>query len=298
MEAKLTLSIDWEDFGQLINRDYGGGLEKVSSDIERQTKVILDLLDKNNAKATFFVLGILAEKRKSLVKEIFAKGHEIALHSYTHPFFSQIDLKESFKELQTSKDIVEQIVGNPVKGFRAPYFSIVEKNLNVLDQLVELGFEYDSSIFPKKMPRYGIDGFGSENRIIQTPGGNSIVELPITLCQSKWGELPIAGGGYMRILPKPMLKYFYRKMEKEKCSPMIYMHPYEFDTKRIDIASCFDQSIKISPIHHTLKNLKWNLNRKSITPKIDYLLGHHKFATCIEKSNYVKQKTIGSTILG
>lgn len=279
----FALSIDWEDFGQLYCKQL---LHQVrpprDGDIDRQTDIILELFDGANVKGTFFILGLLAQYRPDLVRKIAAQGHEIALHGMRHEALFNLTPEQARADLSDSQKLVSDIVNRPVLGYRAPYFSVTAKNLYVLDILAELGFVYDSSIFPLKTSRYGIQGYDPNNRLCRLNNGSEIVELPLMVWR-KFGRLwPVAGGGYMRAMPLRLLKWIYRQIDGRDTSGMIYMHPYEFDTEKIDVASCFPENHAVSPRQVALLNARWNLFRQSIRGKIGYLLDNFRFSTCLE----------------
>ena len=194
--ATATISIDWEDFSQLCSKyQFGKFTEPINGTIERQTNIMLDLFDETNTKATFFILGKLAEYRPKLVREIAARGHEIALHGQNHVAMFTLTPEQAKQDVATSKKIVTDIIGEPVYGYRAPFFSIKKENLNLLETLAELGLLYDSSIFPMSLPRYGIENFPTKDALYNLPNGDQIVELPMTIATFLNKPLPVCGGG-------------------------------------------------------------------------------------------------------
>jgi len=130
--------------------------EKYPSRVKNNTRLILDLLDKHRIKATFFIVGWTAERHPKLVKEIEARGHQIGCHSYRHQKIYNLTPEEFRQDTAKAKDILEQIIGKAVKGYRAPSYSITRKSLWAVKILKELGFEYDSSVFPILHDNYGI----------------------------------------------------------------------------------------------------------------------------------------------
>ncbi len=290
--ATSTMSIDWEDFGQLFGKyHYGNITEPVNGAIERQTKIILDLLDETDNKATFFVLGMLAEKRKNLVKEIASRGHEIALHGQNHePMFS-LTAEKAKEDILTSQKIVTDIIGAPVYGYRAPFFSIIKENLYLLETLAELDLIYDSSIFPVKLPRYGIADFPRENALYKLPSGKELVELPMTTANFFAKDWPVCGGGYIRLLPSILINKIFRNIDHNNIDSMIYMHPYEFDTNSIDVTSNYPENAKFSTLKTSILNFRWNLFRGSITYKLRILLNQHNFNTCLQKAISIKENS-------
>jgi polysaccharide deacetylase family protein (PEP-CTERM system associated) len=298
MKARFTLSIDWEDFSQLFGKYHYGIITQPKKDIDRQTDIILDMLEETGNKATFFILGMLADYRPDLVKRIAAQGHEMGIHGQNHEQLFTLTDDKVREDIRQSRDTVEQITGQKVFGYRAPIFSILSQNLHALEILSELGLEYDSSIFPIKMPRYGIDGFSSENRLYQLPNGKQIVELPLTYATYFGKKLPVAGGGYVRLMPKWMVNKVYNKLEREGANPMVYMHPYEFDTKSISVTNNYPDDARYSRVKTMILDFKWNLFRQSIRGKIKSLLQQHTFITCKEKADYVKSNGNSPVVLG
>ncbi|HWR31992.1 MAG TPA: polysaccharide deacetylase family protein, partial [Chitinophagaceae bacterium] len=268
MESKkqhaFTLSIDWEDFGQLLGRDRTGVLTgPLPKTIDRQTDIMLEMLNETGKKATFFILGMLAQHRPDLVKKIAAEGHEIGLHGQYHINMRKLTRQQAYDDINESKKLVTDIIGGPVYGYRAPYFSIDESNLYVLEVLAELGLIYDSSIFPIKLKRYGIANFNKTDTLYSLPNGREIVELPLTVAPFNGRDIAIAGGGYMRAFPKFFLNKMFRKLDNNQQNVMLYMHPYEFDTKRIDCSTNYPATTKYSKTKTFLINLRWNLFRNS-----------------------------------
>jgi polysaccharide deacetylase family protein (PEP-CTERM system associated) len=295
----FTLSIDWEDFGQLLGRDRSGVLTApLPKTIDRQTDIMLDILNETGKKATFFILGMLAEHRPDLVKKIAAEGHEIGLHGYYHINMRTLSREQAFTDLSDSKKLVTDIIGGPVYGFRAPYFSIDESNLYILEMLEELGLVYDSSIFPIKLKRYGIANFSKVDTLYKLPNGKEIVELPLTVAKFNGKDIPVAGGGYMRAFPKFFLNSMFKKLDNREQNVMLYMHPYEFDDRWINCSTNYPADKNYSGVKTFLINLRWNLFRGTISNKIKSILKQYEFITCLKKAEYVKSSTHSPAILG
>ncbi|CAN5760453.1 DUF3473 domain-containing protein [soil metagenome] len=294
-----TLSIDWEDFGQLFGMYHFKDItEPVDAAIERQTSIMLDMLDETNNKATFFILGMLAKYRPELVKKIAARGHEIGIHGQDHKAMFTLTPDQARRDLQESVDIVSGITGEKIHGYRAPFFSVNETNLYVLEILSDLGLSYDSSIFPKKMPRYGIEGFSDKDALYDLPNGRQIVELPLTVAHYFNRTWPVSGGGYIRLMPKMLVNKVFRDLEKQQKDSMVYMHPYEFDTTSIDVSANYPAGANYSKLKVLALNLRWNLFRNSVRGKIKNLLNQHQFITCLQKANYVKENGNSTKLLG
>ena len=292
-----TLSIDWEDFGQLGGLYHGHGLTApVGGAIERQTEIILDMLDEAGVKATFFVLGVLAGDRPELVRIIHKRGHEIGLHGHRHVLMSKLPREQAREDLKTSYKLVTDIIGEKVHGYRAPFFSIDAANLHMLDAMAEIGLTYDSSIFPKKMSRYGSEGFEQEDRLYELPEGGELVELPLTVSRYLGRTWPVSGGGYIRLMPRFLVNRVFRDLSGSGKPAMIYMHPYEFDSSPIDIAANYPATARRSTARVAYLNFRWNLFRRSVPRKIAGLLKEHKFITCLERANHVKEHGVRSKL--
>jgi polysaccharide deacetylase family protein (PEP-CTERM system associated) len=296
-----TLSIDWEDFGQLFAKYHHGiATEPAKGAIERQTSIILNLLAETNTVGTFFVLGMLAKCRPELVRTIANAGHEIALHGTAHTAMYTLTPKEARADVADNCHLVEDIIGKKVHGYRAPFFSLVERNLYLLDTLAELGLLYDSSIFPMKLARYGIDGFSTLDTLYELKSGLEIVELPLTVATYGGRKLPVSGGGYIRLLPGAVLRRVFGDLERQGTNTMIYMHPYEFDSEALDVSAGYPSPPEAasSKLRVAGLNFRWNLFRNSVCSKVKALLKQHTFVTCLEKANHVKSQGIRTKLLG
>lgn len=201
--------------------------------VEDNTLRILDMLDEFALRATFFVLGWVAERLPALVKEIHRRGHEIACHGYGHQLIYRLSPQEFRKDVSRAKNILEGLCGEPVQGYRAPSYSITAKSLWALDVLVEEGFSYDSSIFPISHDIYGIPGGKRFPHTISTHAGK-IQEFPISTFALNFGvwkpSVPIAGGGYLRLFPAHLVARAIQGINaREKQPAVVYFHPWEID---------------------------------------------------------------------
>ncbi len=224
--APLIISIDVEDWPQSSwDRDL-----PITQRAADNTRRLLALLSEADIRATMFVLGKLAERFPEVVREIDAAGHEVASHGYGHIEIFKQTRGEFADDLKRSKDLLEQIVGKPVRGFRAPDFSIVRSSLWALEVLAEQGFEYDSSIFPVRHRRYGILDWPLGPTRVLLGDGKSILEFPIASYRA-WGKnWPVGGGGYHRLLPGSAGRWLARRVMQSR--PFVfYCHPYEFDAR-------------------------------------------------------------------
>jgi len=193
-------------------------------EIEVNTRVLLELFAELKVKATFFFLGRIAEDIPKIVKETAEAGHEIGCHNYAHLRIFGIEKDEFSERLGDAKHRLEDVAGQQVYGFRAPDFSITEKSIWALDILKELGFVYDSSIYPFGLHDvYGIKD--AETFIHKLPNG--LIEFPLSTTQLFGKRLPFSGGGYFRLYPLWLTKHFLAKLNSQGQPAMFYIHPYE-----------------------------------------------------------------------
>lgn len=223
------ISFDIEDWFQVENlREVVPRSEWANCELRvvANTHRILRLLSQTQTRATFFVLGWVAERKPSLVKEIAAEGHEIASHGYSHELVYRLKPEEFHSDIQRSKEILESIIGRPVRGYRAPSFSITPQSFWAVDILKNLGFTYDSSIFPTSFHnRYGFNGASAFPFKFE----NGLVELPLSTYKLWGANFPLAGGGYFRLFPYACFKSLYRRLNRRRINVIFYLHPWELD---------------------------------------------------------------------
>jgi len=200
------------------------------SRIQWQVHNTLDLFQSRNIKATFFILGWVAERFPSLVREIAEAGHEIACHSYAHKLVYELSPAEFRADTLRAIQAIQDACGISPGIYRAPSYSITQKSLWALEILIECGFTYDSSIVPISHDRYGIPGAGRLPHLLNTPSGQ-IFEIPAATVElSKGRVLPIGGGGYLRLLPYRYCSAGIRRVNEHDQAPAcIYFHPWELD---------------------------------------------------------------------
>ena len=197
--------------------------------VEDNTRRLLGILDARNARATFFVLGWVGERFPELVKEIHRRGHEIACHGFSHTLVYEQSPEEFEAETRKSKQLLEDLTGEEVAGYRAASYSITNDSLWALDVIVEAGFKYDSSIFPVRHDLYGIPGSQSTPHRLETKNGE-IVEFPPTTVRLFRQNIPVGGGGYFRLYPYSVTRYLLKRVGRLNTQPFIfYTHPWEID---------------------------------------------------------------------
>lgn len=264
-----ALTVDVEDYFQVsgfdshIARD---AWERFPSRVQQNTMRLLEMFADRDLRATFFVLGWVAERFPELVQTIRAAGHEVGSHSQMHRLVYDMSPAEFRADVRRSRDVLQQALGERVRIYRAPSFSITRKSLWALEVLVEEGFEIDSSIFPVRHDRYGIPDAEPTIHQIATPSG-PIWEVPGTVVRRFGGNLPVSGGGYLRLLPLALTKHWLRQINQREGRPfMFYVHPWEIDPKQ--------PRLKIGSL---LSRWRHYQNLDSCEAKLLSLLGEFRF---------------------
>jgi len=208
--------------------------------VEPQTRRVLEIFDRHQAKGTFFVLGWVAEHYPGLVREIASRGHEIACHSYWHRLIYDLTPAEFREDTRRAVEAIENACGITPRAYRAPSYSITQRSLWALEVLVEFGFTHDSSIYPIEHDRYGIPGFSRFAYALATPSG-PIFEVPIaTVALSHRTTTPVGGGAYLRLLPYRYTAAGIRRINASDQQPAcMYLHPWELDAKHPRLARGF-----------------------------------------------------------
>jgi polysaccharide deacetylase family protein (PEP-CTERM system associated) len=266
-----ALTVDVEDYFHVsalapsIGRDTWDARE---SRVERNTQRLLALFSEFGVRGTFFVLGWVAERHPQLVREIAAEGHEIACHGFSHRLVYEQPQEEFRQETLRSKKLLEDAVGRAVLGYRAASYSIVRRSLWALDTLAEAGFAYDSSIFPVRHDRYGIPDAERMPHRMATPEGRSIVEWPLAAAPILGFRLPVAGGGYFRLLPYALSRWGLSSINRREGQPFIfYLHPWEIDPDQPRVRASWLSRFR----HYT--------NLDKCESRLRRLLGEFRFGT-------------------
>lgn len=232
---KNIFTIDTEDW---YHANYEDGLFNNSkgniSTVEANVDRYLELFDENNVKATFFVLGYVAEEHPEMIKKIFGGGHEIASHGYAHQLVYRQNPEEFREDIRKAKGLLEDIIGKKVQGYRAPSWSITEKSLWALDILEEEGFQYTSSIFPTSNFLYGISyapRFMHTSEVYGKKDLNIIHIPPTTVKIGKMKSgIPFSGGAYFRLVPSWLIRRWTERINDKERQPVVfYLHPREID---------------------------------------------------------------------
>jgi len=231
-----ALTIDVEDYYQVavfastIRFDEW---DRYESRVERNVHRLLDILEEYHTKATFFVLGWVAERFPQLVRAIDRRGHEVASHGYAHQLIYTQTPGQFREETRRSKQRLEDAIGKRILGYRAASYSITQESLWALEILQEEGFRYDSSIFPIHHDRYGIPGASRFCHVLNGQSGAGLVEFPPSTLRLGGVNVPIAGGGYFRIFPYALTRWGIRHLNASERQPaLVYLHPWELDPEQ------------------------------------------------------------------
>jgi len=248
---------------------------RLASRVVDTTERLLDILDYADVRATFFVLGWIADRYPTLVQDIAGRGHEIACHGYGHQMIHRQSRLEFAKDLQQAKTAIEDAAGVAVIGYRAPTFSVVRETLWSLEILWEAGFLYDSSIFPIAHDRYGIPDAPRFPHRVPITNGHGIAEFPLSTISVLGRRLPVAGGGYFRLLPYRVTRRAIQHLnDRERQPAIVYLHPWEMDVHqprvRVGWLSRFRHSVNT---HSTEGKLRRLLSDFRFAPVRDILAG-------------------------
>lgn len=260
MTLRNAMTIDVEDYFQVsafspyIRRDTW---DSRPCRVERNVGRILEMLARHETRATFFTLAWIAERFPQVVRDIVANGHELASHGYGHQRASELSPEAFRRDVRSAKDILEQLGGVAVKGYRAPSFSIGKQNLWAFDELLDAGYAYSSSVYPIAHDHYGMPDsprFAYEVR----PG---LLEVPISTCKLMDRNLPSSGGGYFRLLPYAASRWLISRVNRDdQAAAVFYFHPWEIDVDQprvpgIDLKTRFRHYVNIGKTEQRIDRL-------------------------------------------
>lgn len=257
-----AMSVDVEDyfhvsaFDGVVPRSRWTAME---SRVTANTGRLLDIFAEHGVRSTFFILGCVGERHPELVRTIASHGHEIASHGYAHRLVYDQTPASFRDDVRRAKALLEDASGRPVRGYRAPSYSITPRSLWALDVLLEEGYEYDSSIFPIRHDRYGIPVSDRHPYRIHRPEG-TLTEVPGSTARLGPLNLPVAGGGYFRILPYWWTRWGIDRVNRLEQRPAVfYLHPWEIDPEqpRLDVSglSRFRHYRNLDRTEHRLRRL-------------------------------------------
>lgn len=266
------LTIDVEDWKQIVHKDCSGTPGTVSNRFDVQVERILEMLSRHKTRATFFILGMTAEARPDVIRKIHQAGHELASHGFGHESVKDMTPEHFVQDVRRSIDVLGNITGVHAQGFRAPDFSIdARRGGRYFEILAQLGFRYDSSLFPIRHRRYGNPGVSRYPHRLVTAGGE-LMEFPLATLEVSRVRLPIAGGGYWRVIPGAALIYAYARLEREGLPAVTYLHPCELDWEAVRAPCLPGWQLKARMLAASQ-----NLGRATVAEKLDRLLGCFRF---------------------
>lgn len=227
-----AMTIDLEDWYHVLYYECAidrSSWDHLESRVEDTTERMLQLLERMGVRATFFVLGWIAERRPNLVREIARRGHEIGSHSHSHRLVHQMTRQEFVQDLRRSVDVIGAAASRAPKGYRAPSFSVTEATPWFFEELLAAGFEYDSSVLP--MARYygGMPFSPRHPYRVKVGDGASLREFPIPTYRVLGRNICFAGGGYLRVLPVRLVEAGIDRLNRAGHPGMLYVHPWELD---------------------------------------------------------------------
>jgi len=235
------LSVDVEDYfhpSEVQRSVDPSSWDALPSRVCDSTAAVLDLLALNGTRATFFILGWVAERHPALVRRIAAAGHQVACHSYSHSLVYQLSPAEFRADTLRAAAAIEEACGARPTAYRAPSYSVTRSSLWALEILIECGFSVDSSIYPIRHDRYGIPGHERRPHVLNTPSGPILEVPPATARLSASRVVPVGGGGYLRLLPYRFTAAGIRAINRDDASPAcLYFHPWEIDAGTPRMAS-------------------------------------------------------------
>jgi len=266
---KNILSVDVEDWFHILEVGSSPDLDDwrdQPSRVGENFLRMLDLFDRTGVRVTCFFLGWVAEQRPDLVREASGRGHEVASHGYGHRLIYTQTPAEFAADVSRAKDLLEQIAGNPVTGYRAPGFSIIRETMWAFEELVRAGYRYDSSVFPAPRGHGGIAGAQVAPHRIATPAGE-LIEFPLSVASLLGFRLCFFGGGYLRLAPLGLIRRMARKVNAEGRPVVYYVHPREIDPGHPRLS----MNLK--------RRFKSYVNLHTTLPKLEAICGEQEIAS-------------------
>ena len=269
------LTVDVEDYFHV--EAFAGTVSRTTWDqysprVVDNSRRLLDIFDRHDVKATFFVLGWVAERFPTIVREIHERGHELACHSYWHRKVDSLTPAQFRSDTREACDVIENAASVRVSGYRAPTWSITRRSLWAFDVLAEEGFEYDSSIYPIHHDLYGIPGANRYPYVQPCSNGQSLLEFPPATAKIAGMTFPAAGGGYLRIFPRAYTSWVFRQFEKAGKSLVLYLHPWEIDPEQPRLAGPLKSRFRhYTNLHRMQERLEFLLQRYRFVPFRSYL---------------------------
>ena len=257
-----VFSVDVEDWFHILNLP-GNRLsewDSLPSRVEANFRKLLELFSKHDVRVTCFFLGWVAERYPHLVREASQLGHEIASHGYSHSLVYNMSSEEFLADIKRSKEILEDLSGQPVIGYRAPGYSVTEKTPWFFETVAEAGYRYDSSVFPTRRGHGGVAGTNCAPHAIPVGSSESLIEFPISVAEVLTARFCLFGGGYLRLFPSWLIKSMAARVTSQGRPVTFYVHPREIDPEH--------PHLPMNP----LRTFKCYVNIKSVEGKLDSIL--------------------------
>ena len=268
-----ALSFDIEDWFHMVEIEAVNDpatWDALPSIVERETEWILDTLRERKVRATFFMLGWIADRYPDLVRSIANEGHEVSSHSFWHRRVYQLDAETFRQDMQDSLDAIRAAGVEHCPGFRAPTFSIIPGTEWALDTLLDLGFEYDASLFPPARQHGGYPCPTGPHVSTIAPSGRSIPELPMSIMRVAGKTTAFSGGGFFRLFPRAIIERGFRQCQQAGNPVVVYLHPRDFavDTPRVPMPA--------------IRKFKCYVGLKTARDKLRWMLDRWRFDSCSE----------------
>ena len=281
--SKIALSFDIEEWFQTTaaRKSYPPDVwNDMESRVDAIIDKILDLLERHNSRATFFLLGWIIERHPDMIHTIVENGHEIACHGYDHSELAWISIEQFRKELEYFQELINMYSLPQPTGFRAPSFSLIHGKKLIIHELLAHGYSYDSSVYPMFKYRYGIPNAPLTPFLLKE-GEKSILELPLSSFPFINTKLPVAGGAYMRFMPGFAHRFFLKRISKSGRIPVLYCHPWELDT------------ININRSMNHIQQFRQHYNSGKVTvSRLHRILRKYRGITLAELAEYQTEKEL------
>lgn len=276
-EIAHALSLDIEDYSNAVLLLAVNRIVPPTPDVVTLTLRMLDLFEEQHCYSTCFVLGEVAEEYPELVREIVRRGHRIGVHGWHHHRLYQLTPREFLSSIVRAKQVMEDLSGEPVLGYRAVAMSLTRDTWWAYEAVIEAGYTYSSSIFPFRGRNFGMPGAPIGLHRVNVNPHSSIIEIPLSVIQYGPFRLPALGGGYLRLFPFIYNRFALTQLSQETRPAVVYLHPYELDDrasmKNFPIILTDEERKKIARLSR-----KWFLNRGSMVGKVRQLLSSGRFA--------------------
>ncbi len=273
-----VFTIDVEDWFHILEVDTtsdSAAFDAVPSRVEVNFRALLELLARFDVRATCFTLGWVAKRFPNLLRDAAELGHDIASHGFGHQVVHSLSRRQFRDDIELAKTVIEDAIGRPVNGYRAPGFSITEKTPWAFDEIIEAGYLFDSSIFPAKHGHGGIPGACRHPHVIHSAAG-SLIEFPISIVDTPFGPQCCFGGGYLRFFPMWFVQAMARRVRADGRGVVWYIHPREIDPQHPRLSM---------PLGRRFKSY---VNLRHTTNKIAEILQSSDFSTFSELASALR----------